>query len=753
MNKLTCCLSTLLLATVASAQEPIFLLDRYAEFDTTGLDTRAIAPADFDGDGRVDIVVANYAAPNELYRHYKNRLKAYPSEAINAGESLSMDAAWVDFDDDGNIDLSVANGNDTPNQLFRNQGGGTNKVTFMAVTDGVAVTVGRATQALAWGDVDGDGDLDLLTANKRQPNGLFLNDGAGGLTEDSRSFIAKGNDSSRDVVVGDLDGDGDLDVVFANSNDEANLIHINQGGHQGGVLGEFHKPSIKDAACRDKAPSFGVSLADIEGDGDLDLFVANRQNAGNVLYRNDGLGHFTVADDQGPSHDAGDSFRGAWTDLNADGLPDLFVVNRLQPGLMYINGPDGLVRQDLGAIAKHPSNSRDAAFAIIGKDTLPDLLVANSIGEQSLVYENFERYRRTTILVRPAQAVDPDATGSFQIEARPLLPRHRVKAKVENVDLDRTLTLFVEDPPESGLFMSSYDLVAKKTRMQLRVDTLKGQELPLDLDIREFLGRRVEIRDPDGAPLLTGVVGGTDAKDQKQQGRSYLVRTGDAPDSHALAQVRASSLPYKNLEELSLSVTTARTDLVHTVSVGLEGGAMEVLGELERHGKKLTLKTNLFGGPGADTVAALAGHRIEVTAGGQVVLTGPVPEFAPLGTKRGNSALEPAAGATGKLKGWAYIHSIASQGDERFGLNIRGKGVGDRGLVLYMETAARDGTLELLGPLRTKKPSYVWFQSLRKRGEALPFGEDKVDELAGRLIEVRDPDGVVQLHGTVPELN
>ena len=128
---------------------------------------------------------------------------------------------------------------------------------------------------VALGDLDGDGDLDAWVANRNtQANRVWINQGGdqGGTPGTyADSGQALGNSNSRDVALGDLDGDGDLDAWVANINSQANRVWINQGGDQGGTPGTY----ADSGQALGNSSSTGVALGDLDGDGDLDAWVAN----------------------------------------------------------------------------------------------------------------------------------------------------------------------------------------------------------------------------------------------------------------------------------------------------------------------------------------------------------------------------------------------------------------------------------------------------------------------------------------------
>jgi hypothetical protein len=145
------------------------------------------------------------------------------------------------------------------------------------------------------------------------------------------SNYALGDSNSRIVSLGDLDGDGDLDAWVANSVNQANRVWINQGGVQGGVAGNF----LDSGQALGNSRSTSVALGDLDADGDLDAWVANWQNRANRVWINDGLGNFA---DSGQGIGSSVSTDVSLGDLDGDGDLDAWVANYgLQPNRVYMN--------------------------------------------------------------------------------------------------------------------------------------------------------------------------------------------------------------------------------------------------------------------------------------------------------------------------------------------------------------------------------------------------------------------------------
>jgi hypothetical protein len=288
--------------------------------------------ADIDNDGDLDLFVGfNQGKPNRLYRNDRGTFTDIASQVGIADLPDTRAAAWGDFDGDGDVDLYVGftRRSETHNKLYRNNGNGGSGKPFTDVGAAMGVDAVGETRQVSWIDVDNDGDLDLFVAMRDAPNLLFRNDGS--------RFSSVGKelglgDPRRTVgaVWFDYDQDGDLDVFVANQNGDSNGFFRNDGARFVDVARELGM----DAAGRPETEgSNGPSVADFDLDGDLDLFVASYGR--NFLYRNDGRGtggqgppeltKFTdVAKDMGVG--GGDKATPSrWGDYDNDGRPDLYV--------------------------------------------------------------------------------------------------------------------------------------------------------------------------------------------------------------------------------------------------------------------------------------------------------------------------------------------------------------------------------------------------------------------------------------------
>jgi len=293
--------------------------------------------ADFDNDGDLDLFVGFAAGkPNRLYRNDKGTFVDAAGAMGVADLADTRAAAWGDVDADGDVDLYVGftRRSEMHNKLYRNDGAGK---PFTDVAAALGVDAVGETRQVSFVDVDNDGDLDLFVAMRDAPNLLFRSDGGRFTSVGSELGL---DDPRRTVgaVWFDADQDGDLDLFVANQNGDANGFFRNDRAR----FVDVARQRGMDAAGRpETSGSNGPSVADVDGDGDLDLFVAGY--GGNFLYRNDGCGVFTeVARTMGVA--GGDKATPSrWGDFDNDGRPDLYVSSYVDTAT---NEHDFLYRHD-----------------------------------------------------------------------------------------------------------------------------------------------------------------------------------------------------------------------------------------------------------------------------------------------------------------------------------------------------------------------------------------------------------------------
>jgi len=243
--------------------------------------TYAASFADYDNDGNLDIYCANYGvgAKNVLYRNNGNGTFTDVTDLAGVGDrSWSWMGVWSDIDNDGDVDLYVVNGRypvGEANRLYLNNGDGT----FTEVARQAGVADGNWGLGASFADIDNDGDQDLFISNYVGNNNLYLNNGNGTFTKASEQIVGGNEGWGKGPTFGDIDNDGDLDLYEGDCK-LANQLYVNDGrGNLENVAGD--QPQIQCATVRTK----GTAFADVDNDGDLDLYVVN-WGASNKLYLN-----------------------------------------------------------------------------------------------------------------------------------------------------------------------------------------------------------------------------------------------------------------------------------------------------------------------------------------------------------------------------------------------------------------------------------------------------------------------------------
>ena len=335
--------------------------------------TQSIAMGDIDGDGDLDLVEGVYGrfdgtsyVERENHLYLNDGSGNFTESAQLLGNSNTWSVALADIDGDGDLDIAEGNGYGyQPDVIYLNDGSGN-------FTDSGQTLTGYDSQVVAFGDLDGDGDMDLVVAQKRggtgSPNLVYLNDGSGNFTD---SLQALGSFYTISITLGDIDNDGDLDIVTGNLN-QPNQVYVNNGL---GIFTDSSQPLGNNN-------STSVSLVDIDGDRDLDLLVGNNLNAINHTYINNGSGVFTDATQE---MDADYTMSIALGDLDNDGDLDMVAGNTSGGTKYYLNDGNGNFWTTGGVISS--LNTWSVALGDVNGDGLLDMVQGNN-GQTNRVYFN-----------------------------------------------------------------------------------------------------------------------------------------------------------------------------------------------------------------------------------------------------------------------------------------------------------------------------------------------------------------------------
>lgn len=296
--------------------------------NASGYYASSITFADINNDGFNDIFVT-FFGEYRLYKNTGNGTFIDISTNMPFMNYNNSDAAIGDVDGDGDVDIFVS----SPSQcmLYINDGNGT--FTDKTITN---IPVNHTNQVLGctFGDIDNDNDIDIVIATAGYiPDILYINNGNGVFTQAPVGSIPQDNDSNFCPVLFDVDKDGDLDIFVTNySGGVVNRLYINNGN------GTFNDATATHLPIIVQHESFNADIADIDGDGDLDIVVAefstSRQN---ILYINDGTGHFSDGSQTKLPLEYDEARGVKFAEIDNDGDMDIVFVNFSSESGIYIN--------------------------------------------------------------------------------------------------------------------------------------------------------------------------------------------------------------------------------------------------------------------------------------------------------------------------------------------------------------------------------------------------------------------------------
>ncbi len=340
---------------------------------------QGIAIGDYDGDGFDDVYITNYG-PNQLYRNRGDGTFEDVTERSGTGEPhWGTGAVFFDFDQDGDLDLFAAN-----------------YVQFRADMQGVHAS--SLSKRSGFRFFPGPRDY------APEDDHLFRNNGDGTFTDVSNEAGLVSGGKGLTAIASDFDNDGDQDLFVANDA-SPNFLYENEGGHFREIAtraGVAYDPNGEETAA------MGVDVADIDNDGNLDLYVTNMVFEYNNLYHNEGEMIFEEITKR--SHLDTDNYRHAgwatrFSDFNHDGHLDCFVANGHvidyiegmsqsvtygQQNMVFLGDSRGHFKNVTGKTGKAfqmKSVTRGASFGDYDNDGDIDILISNS-GESAELLRN-----------------------------------------------------------------------------------------------------------------------------------------------------------------------------------------------------------------------------------------------------------------------------------------------------------------------------------------------------------------------------
>ncbi|WP_277983300.1 FG-GAP repeat domain-containing protein [Sphingomonas faeni] len=339
----------------------------------------------------------------------------------------------VDSDGDRDVVLAVENG---ISRLYLNDGKG--RLTWK---QGAFGTTKRDNEHVRVADFDHDGHMDVVfVAEDTRQHQLYFGDGKGGFADASDQLPRRSQGNA--LAVGDVNGDALPDIVIGNSSeageggakpDPHNFLWLNDASRPGRFIdaSDTHLP-------RNAEDAQGIALADMDGDGDLDMVVAN-QTPPNKLLLNDGKGHFNDASNQLDLRTPLETREVHVFDANRDGKPDILFLNLTSNNKAWDKNPqsrllvnDGKARfrdETAARLPKHRFSSWGGTVIDLNGDRAPDLLVGaiqvpgfTPLQLRAWTNDGRGRFADTTAAVVPATMVGRSwsmATGDLDGDGKP----------------------------------------------------------------------------------------------------------------------------------------------------------------------------------------------------------------------------------------------------------------------------------------------------------------------------------------------
>ncbi len=348
------------------------------EFEATSPKAKS---GDIDNDGDLDIIVAEAFAPNRvLINDGSGKFTDESSSRLPQQNYDSQDVTVTDLNSDGNLDLFFVGNQNQSNELYINNGNGV----FSDLTNRIPVS-GNSTSIEAL-DIDVDGPVDILIGNIGQ-NVILMNSGNAFFNNQTLERLPQISNPTRDIALADLTGDNLRDIVVGNEN--ANRILINTGS------GFFtDQTTNRIPFTNDIEETENINIADVDGDGDRDLYFGNTgfqegSNPQDRLLINTGAGFFADATSDRLPAITTFTFDADFADLDNDGDFDLVVGNYNGGIRVLINNGNGFFTDNSAAWI--PENFSpfvmDLEIADFNGDNLPDIYIAVEDGANQLLLQ------------------------------------------------------------------------------------------------------------------------------------------------------------------------------------------------------------------------------------------------------------------------------------------------------------------------------------------------------------------------------
>jgi hypothetical protein len=363
----------------------------------TGTRPNFVTLGDLNSDGKLDIITAHITNNNAsvLLNTATSFSAVNFTPQANFTTGLRPSSVTVgDVNGDGILDFVTANSGSNNASVLLGNGDGTfqNQATFATGTKPYSVTLG---------DVNGDGKLDIITANFHSSNAVSVLLGNGNGTFKNQNTFAPGN-SSDSVTLGDVNGDGKLDIVTANTTGTAT---DNAGVLLGNGNGTFKNQATFTTGNR----PLSIKLGDVNGDGKLDIVTANYVGGNVSVLLGNGNGTFktqaTFATGFAPKSVT-------LGDVNGDGKLDIVTANYGNDNASVLLGNGNGTFQNQNTFATGTDRPRSLTIGDVNGDGKLDILKANYSSDTASVLLNSIAFNGQTFNIKNATPTSTSLAAS-----------------------------------------------------------------------------------------------------------------------------------------------------------------------------------------------------------------------------------------------------------------------------------------------------------------------------------------------------
>ena len=397
--------------------EEMWMSDGKRSYSFTSLDIATTAEgaysvfvADMDGDGDMDIVSASYA--DDTIAWYENdgaKNPTFTAADIATSAEGASSVFAADMDNDGDMDIVSASFGDHTIAWYENDGAANPS---WAAADIATNATGAASVFAA--DMDNDGDMDIVSASDEDDTiAWYENDGAADPSF-SAANIATSADGAQSVFVADIDGDGDMDIVSASEDDNTIAWYENDGA------ADPTWSAADIATSADGARS--VFVADMDNDGDMDIVSASFDDDAIAWYENDGAANpsWTAADIATSANGAISVFV---ADIDNDGDMDILSASYYDDTIAwYENKGVAYVGAELSFSASDIATSADNAFSVFvaDMDADGDMDIVSASGSDDAIawYENEIKTNNAPVLTSVGDVtINEDESSTVTLSA------------------------------------------------------------------------------------------------------------------------------------------------------------------------------------------------------------------------------------------------------------------------------------------------------------------------------------------------